>query len=367
MCKTQRNTWYTYSACLRNDAVVAGLDPLGIDGFFGGRFQEINRCSDPELLLREGETFLPAAHVLYSLDPFNAMAATRDCGFVISAITRSGGKDFGNFEEVLLALSERTEEVPADTVFSYGPRNPEGPRMRTFTGTVEERCFIRSFTDGMRHLLSTVASLDAAQDIPFTDPQFGFLMRWAESQFAVMVSSIIEVRRVISPEFFTGVMRPYFEPKCVGGKKYLSAGGAQMPIALVDLILWGAECEELQYLTYWKENLEYHPEPLRARAAAVMTKGSFLHKLRGLKEQSPGSCRGDVFFESLRGLMGIFSALEKFRYPHLRVAEENMRIRSSGSVGSGGYNIDMLEFLIRRSREASECIRQLTMKGESYG
>lgn len=99
MCKTQRSAWHAYSACLRNDAVVAGLDPLGMDGFFGGRFQEINRSNNPELLLREGEIFLPAAHVLHSLDLFGAMAATRDCGFVISAITRFGGKDFGNFEE----------------------------------------------------------------------------------------------------------------------------------------------------------------------------------------------------------------------------------------------------------------------------
>jgi hypothetical protein len=50
-------------------------------------------------------------------------------------------------------------------------------------------------------------------------------------------------------------------------------------------------------------------------------------------------------------LRGLASEIIKFRAPHLGVAKANMSIRSSGSVGSGGYDLHILEHLIQKTKE----------------
>ena len=40
-----------------------------------------------------------------------------------------------------------------------------------------------------------------------------------------MIESIVDVYRKIDADYFTYVMRPYFEPLTIGGKQYSAAGG----------------------------------------------------------------------------------------------------------------------------------------------
>ena len=52
--------------------------------------------------------------------------------------------------------------------------------------------------------------------------------------------------------------------------------------------------------------------------------------------------------------------LLKFRYPHLKVAKDNMNIRTEGSLGSGGYTSDILERLLSHTvRSRAKLVERL--------
>ena len=211
-------------------------------------------------------------------------------------------------------------------------------------------------------LLLSLEALASAQDVSVFSPPYAVLLDTARERFKGMVNAIGQVHRKITPEFFTTQLRPYFEPKEVDGKRYLSPGGAQMPILLIDLILWGSDCEDSIYQRYWAENIAYQPLFLRQRGKSIMAQPSLMrHALRAFErlKSSVTAEELEIFKRSVSSLEGMLLILEKFRHQHLRVAEANMLIRPDGSVGSGGYDTEILELLIRKVREARELIARL--------
>ncbi len=50
--------------------------------------------------------------------------------------------------------------------------------------------------------------------------------------------------------------------------------------------------------------------------------------------------------------MSMMNVIYSFRVPHLKVAQDNFKLRESSALWSGGYNPDILEHLINLTLEA---------------
>ncbi|MEX0917050.1 MAG: monodechloroaminopyrrolnitrin synthase PrnB family protein, partial [Candidatus Paceibacterota bacterium] len=211
------------------DQSVSMLDPLGFDEYFtNNRFSKMATADDAESLkgfLSEVVAVI-SLDFIKSLDEVSAMAAARDLNMVASVVARFGipMHECPHLEELLLILAEKTNEVPTDTVFGYGSRNPAGARQRSFTKTNEESLFIESFSAGMNGLMVTLAGLETIQSMEISDSRYAPFVEESARYLQQMQKAILSVRNHITPDFFTHQLRPFFDPKTIRGQTYFAAG-----------------------------------------------------------------------------------------------------------------------------------------------
>lgn len=344
------------------DLSVATIDPLGLNQFFSTDFplfSEEGRIEDIKTVMTE--TFNRIGYKKIStFDTATSAAAIRDLSMFTSSLNR-WGFDISRCSELthwLMELSAITQEVPVDTVYSYGPRNPTGKFMRRFTTSEEELIFINSFVAGMSALYKVVAGLEILQEISPCNPEYDQIAQESAESFSKMVSSIILVKKQISPEVFTGTLRPFFEPKTIADTKYYAPGGAQMPICLIDLLLWGVGRNQTLYTEYQAETIKYLPVFWKVKFSQLSTRDSIVDTL----EKRVGVINdenGINFNNSVNSIIMVLTQMERFRRPHLKIAKDNMAIRPQGSVGSGGYDVTVLEYLLDETTLARERLLNL--------
>jgi hypothetical protein len=337
------------------DQSVSMLDPLGFDQYFvNGAFSRLATADDIHPLaefLSDVVSVVSLSDVTL-LDEVSAMAAARDLNMLASVVTRFGVPmhKFSHLEELLLILARKTNEVPTDTVFGYGLRNPTGPRQRSFTRTDEETMFIESFSNGMNGLVVTLSGLESVQSMKFSDSRYALLVTESVQYLQQMQEAILVVRKGITPDFFTNRLRPFFDPKTIRGQTYFAAGGAQMPVTMIDLLLWGVEDVDRTYVSYRNENFRYLPRSYRSKVEVFMRMPSILKSVRALTEQPVPASEIRTTLTSIESLQELANQLIRFRGPHLSVAKANMRIRTEGSLGSGGYDVAILHYLIYKTK-----------------
>lgn len=349
-----------YEGILEIDYKVQMLDPLSLDSFLVNQLPSLNGEGNTQGLVDIIDSLDLRPERLSSFSLEESLAAVRDLNMILSSLRRHGrnlGKN-SKIEQALIFLSKKTQEVPTDTVFSYGTRNPQNERMRTFTELQEERLFIESFRSGMISLPSAIKALEEATSLSLSDIAFGEKIKSAQKSFEKMIGAIVGVQRNITPELFTTQLRPFFEPKNIGGTTYKAPGGAQMPIVLIDQLLWGSDVKDEIYRQYFYENVQYQPVFLRQKAELFSNIPSLIHRIT--KELETVDTRNTtelkIIKSSLVAVYDLLSFVEKFRKPHLKIAEANMALRPSGSVGSGGYDVNILKFLLGHVVEAKKTI-----------
>ena len=349
------------------DQSVQELDPLGFDQYFvSGEFSGCATALSAEAISAfvEGNVNQISFDTMAQMAEVPAMAAARDLNMIASAVTRFGipMHTVPQLESFLILLAEKTREVPTDTVFGYGARNPKGNRRRSFTRTSEEDVFIDSFTEGMNSLIVTLAALETVQTMSLANGRYPLLVREAMYGFQKMSESILNVRKHITPDFFTHKLRPFFEPKTIRGKTYFAAGGAQMPVTVIDLILWGIEDSDRVYVGYRSENLRYLPRFYQTQVESIFQSPSIQQTVRvELSGDVPINVK-EKMQTSLNALKELADQIIRFRAPHFGVAKANMKIRSAGSVGSGGYDIFILQHLIDRTKKFKASLTELEKK-----
>lgn len=331
---------------LRNEnESVRSIDPLVLDHFFQAEFHSLIEKNDTESLeriLSEKSASIPESIT-------EKKAYTRDIGMIMAAIKRlnNSWNPSEEVQERLLLVAAETTESPRDSVFSYGPRNPEGKTRRMFIGSPEEASFIESFTEGMKGLDECLENILAV----FEKETYGEIVKAlnaATIAFDKMIGAIVAVRRVIKPEYFTDVMRPFFEPLIIGGKSFSAPGGAQMPILILDALTWAKDVDQ-DYIDYVTENLRYIPQgyhQLLLRSRSLESIESYVLSKKDLSDNA--NTEPKMVFGQLKRLMDKIVA---FRVPHLRVARDNFKLRPEGSVGSGGYKPDMLEIILQQTKD----------------
>ncbi len=338
----------------RIDATVRQLDPLNADELFE-LMADANDLSDTQSLCTIGDELVKRANrrVLSSCSYEESLAMLRDLGMLAASLAKFNllVDSVPGLEQLLLQLGSVTEEVPRDTVFSYGPRNPQQPeRMRKFTTTDAETVFIESFSEGMKHLGAVILALETA--LAATDPdEIATNLRAATEQLTEMTQAIVRVRRKIPPEVFTYQLRPFFDPVTVGGQSYLAPGGAQMPVIIVDKLVWGIGREYPEFEEYFQENLQYHPRGYREfwqELSNTLTQ-NLVDRLIELTQQPDSN---GTYTNALEELLTFINTLIKFRVPHLKVATDNFQLREGDEVGSGGYQPTILEQLLEATKAA---------------
>lgn len=335
---------------------VADLDPLGLDFFLTQRLPLLNKEKLTEEIIQVSKRSSEMA--ICALPLFNqekALATTRDLGFLAASLVRNEvllRDQTPQLEVALLVLSEKTGEPPRDTVYSYSYRNPNGDRMRTFTATPEERMFIEATQQGIESTIQTFRDLSTTRCLRSMPEDFGVKVANANRSFEKMVRAMVDVRKEISPEFFTNELRPFFPPMKVGDSLYFAPGGAQMPLLLVDMEIWGSDVDDPKYLAYLSDNTQYLPRELRDPVLSLLGQDSLITKMEF----------GDYSSESAREVFRLVNGLLRFRNPHFKTAVENMKIRPEGAKGSGGYDTEVLEMLVEYTHRARERVEKLLFK-----
>ena len=270
-------------------------------------------------------------------------ANLRDFGFLCAKITKhkENLSSFYKFLEILSYNGKILDEVPRDTVFTYGPMNSTLVK-RVFTPFVEENLFIDAFTSGMYSLFECLDELSEIYNKIESNPiddVIAFKINNANNKFKGMVSAIKQIHLKISPQIFTYELRPYFEPFWVDGVSYNAPGGAGMPVLLVDQILWSNEFWSKFYEEYFKTNLKYLPKKLRQASEEFQGKSTIrqLIKVRQLK-------LSEIAFGDFCKTLLIFRGI------HKKVADSNFELRPDGSLGSGGETPDqILQLLVAKT------------------
>lgn len=325
---------------------IQEADPLNADDFMIHTLPILNNSGNVDGIVVASTSIIPETNKVEKMDYFQLQASLRDLGMIGSSIQRHGVdiRMVPNLEHTMIIIGSRLDETPRETVFHYGPWNPSGERQRTFTGTEGERTFIHSFREGMSGLDETINNLLSLQQKSTSDLNFVHTLDLANNGFQKMVVAMTEVRRKITPDFFSFQMRPYFPVLNISGQDYQAPGGAQMPVLLVDRILWGVDQKDEVYQNYYKDAIRYLPMAYREVAQSIESE-SLVTKV--LTSQST------VSSESIKqSLTSILTSLLMFRHPHLKTAKDNFAKRAEGSKGSGGYTPDILEKLIELTAES---------------
>jgi monodechloroaminopyrrolnitrin synthase len=331
-----------------SSANIKDLDPLHADLFMIYSLPILNNAGRLDDLMRISSYLVPGESQIAAMNNAEANAGLRDLGIMAASVKRHGG-DIGcipNLESAMIALGSKLGEPPRDTIFHYVKWNPEGERRRMFTGTSGEELFIQSLDDGMTALDGSVDDLMSLRQKPVTDADFVRVMDTAREKFQNMINGMVDVRNNITPDFFSSNIRPYFPDLTIGGQDYAAPGGAQMPILLVDRILWASDVGDTDYQNFYAKNLSYMPKPYR-EIGAVISGESIVSRLANEKGAVDLS-------DSKRSAVELLNSLLKFRYPHLKAAKDNFRVRAEGSKGSGGYDAEILKKIIKLTHDAKD-------------
>jgi hypothetical protein len=281
----------------------------------------------------------------------DALASIRDLDFLASSVLRHNQNPLeivDRLEEQLVRLGGVAKSVPRGTVFTYAAANPSGERRRSFTGTQEEEVFIGAV---IRSILALDGAMDGVGQIALSNVA-GLQEVLVGSSVAMdeMIDSIVEVRRTVSPEFFSFQMRPYFESLVIDGQKLTGSGGAQMQLLAVDRMLWGCEDDDSGYNDFFDDNWRYLT-PVQQGAL-----DNYLRLNGGRSIVSKLTDGSEVSNDTRDAAIGLLKKIKKFRYPHRKIAQDNFRLRPSDAVGSGSFKPDILDVLIEKTETSISLI-----------
>ena len=334
------------------DEAVATADPLHRDAFFAEEFVQLNRDRETSLLSRHAANAAHQALAMVRPSRLEALAILRDLGMMAAASIQAGvtPADLDLVKRALVRMGRAAHEVPRDTVFSYGPRNPSGVRERRFTDTADERAFIASFREGVSAVASSIRILRRACTISLDDEEFAATVDKATESLKQLVDIMVRVRQQVRAAVFTSQIRPFFEIIKIKGREFVAPGGAQIPLFAIDMMAWADQIPQLQLYRYLRENVDYYPQIYREIIEDLEGRPSLLKRLGATRNRAALN----VAAPALDRLM---TQLVRFRYPHRRVTQENMRLRSYGQ-----YQTQVLDQLLKNTVDAQVRLKDLIKK-----
>jgi hypothetical protein len=270
-----------------------------------------------------------------------ARAVLRDLGMHVAAAARLGTQPAPAEIDLLLRAGAIADQAPRDTVYSYAYWNPPS-RRRLFSDLPAEAAFVDNVDVSIRHL--TIIAL-ALCEIRTGPPTAGAALSKALSAAAnELMRCMIAVSKSVTPAQFTHQLRPFFDPIRVGEESYLGPGGAQLPVTIVDILMFGhAATEPSRRLLL--ENLIYMPPGFRLLAEYALS----YECGEQLQIRTESSTDHELIAAAVRSAA---RSILSFRRVHLKVAMANFALRTGSAVGSGGYRPDVLHDILAQQEAA---------------
>ncbi|SDQ25063.1 monodechloroaminopyrrolnitrin synthase PrnB family protein [Actinopolyspora saharensis] len=343
---------------------VRSADPLRADELCA-RLRGMNDDADVAALAESLRALLPDPGQIAELSTDECLAAMRDLGMFLGSIKRHGTEPAEAVPEslpVLTELGRRTDMVPRDTVLHYCVWNPEGPRRRMYTGDPQERIL----QDSVRHAFPRLnTGLRICDELTRTDPaaeRFAALARELEESVGAMLESINAVMAEVSPVFFARTLRPYFEEITLRGRTYLGPAAAQVPLWLVDEVLWLSDRGVAEYENFLLDSVPYGLPRWRELHAGWRGRPSVVTRLVEAFDAAGGHDRaGHRLRDGANALAGVLSTIVTFRGRHYRIArqayQEEVRLYPRGSGGAG---VDLLQRVLLLTRQNARVAAERT-------
>jgi hypothetical protein len=340
-------------------AAVAASDPLHARSLVL-QLPGLNRNKDvPGIvgLLRE---VLPARGVPSGWGFVEAAAAMRDIGFFLGSLKRHGHEPADvvpGLESILLDLARVTDLPPRETLLHVTVWNPAtADAQRSYTGLPDEAHLLESVRISMAALEAAIAVTVELYEVPLRSPAFAQGCDELAAYLQKMVESIVYAYRFISVQVFYDELRPFYEPIRIGGQSYLGPGAVEMPLFVLEHVLWGSQSDHPAYREFKETYLPYVLPAYRA-VYARFTGGAALVD-RALGEALALGARSEPVRAGLAALERVIKVLLRFRAPHLKLAERAYEVGRSGpAVGSGGYAPSMLGDLLTLTCDVRSRVR----------
>ena len=339
------------SFILKNHDLIASLDPLELDSELKS-LPNLNFAKDIKSL---NDLLDKAILTASSLDLENlsiAHACLRDIGFLISALRKTGVQpalENNSLEKLLLKLGAVTGTVPRETSYHYGICNPTNHRQRVFTSFPDELGLIngvRVFSKGLEEILVDLLQLkfNLSHKIPSS---FDFLNRILIKLGETLKEAGDEMKR-INPRIFSYELRPYFDPILIDGIAYVGPGGGQVPLLVIDNILFAFELDDSHiYKVFSNEGVKY----LTPELQAVYEKHTNLPSIVSLAKSVKSHGVTDF-------LINFLNELIRYRQVHYKVAMNALSDKNKGNyeTGSAGYRLEMVHQTLLATKEAKRIL-----------
>ncbi|MFQ3576066.1 MAG: monodechloroaminopyrrolnitrin synthase PrnB family protein [Cytophagales bacterium] len=339
---------------------IQSLDIMNMDENWSD-FHSMNKSKDIGSileLLKSKVYLLPQIEVL---SYFDSIALMRDLGIFIGVIKKLGFEPvflFPKLNDILLELAEKTNLPPRDTLSHYTLWNPDGPRMRTYTGEQQEKDLITSVKIAFPDLLLSIKLLDNLYAKDYFGEEFDQACYVVKESLESMIDGVVYAKKTVSPEFFANELRHYYEPILVDRQElYIGPGAVEMPMFLVDHILWNCDLDDNEYTQFKKGYLPYNIQWVRDIYSKYESKPSIFTKISNHLEIEPTKRN----IKSAETFLGIYNTLKSFRMPHKKLAEKVYAHNSEQhkNNGSGGYTVSILHKIIDLQ---NACIEEMSQK-----
>ncbi|WP_268871607.1 monodechloroaminopyrrolnitrin synthase PrnB family protein [Pseudomonas piscis] len=248
------------SAFATTHAAVAACDPLQARSLVL-QLPGLNRNKDVPGIIDLLREFLPTRGVPSGWGFVEAAAAMRDIGFFLGSLKRHGHEPADvvpGLEQVLLDLARATDMPPRETLLHVTVWNPAAAdAQRSYTGLPDEAHLLESVRISMAALEAAIALTVELFDVPLRSPAFVQGCAELEAYLQKMVESIVYAYRFISPQVFYDELRPFYDPIQVGGQSYLGPGAVEMPLFVLEHVLWGSQTDDQAYREFKETYLPY--------------------------------------------------------------------------------------------------------------
>lgn len=260
----------------------------------------------------------------------------------------------------------KSDLPPRDTLLHYTSWNPTDHRIRTYTGSKDERSLIESVKIAMPDLLEAIVEMEKLHAVDLTHPIFPIMCQNIQEKISAMVQGIVHAKRNVSPAIFANELRFYYDPiKVDYGKDYIGPGAVEMPMFVFDHLLWSCDTSDETYATFKEGYLLYNLGFINDIYWSFKGKPSlvsiFVEKLKTSPSQS--------LMRSAHQLQQLGNILKSFRMPHKKLAQDAYAHSEehNRSKGSGGYSTHILDRILTLQNERFALLSSLTVKVAERG
>ncbi len=331
---------------------VSELDPLDADQPMQ-QLPHINANADVPSLLRLLGQLLPSHASIFQMSPTASIAAMRDIGMLLSSLKRhkqEPTKALPALNNLLPLLASKAALMPRNTVFHYGPWNPSNQRERCFTTDWQEKALIDCVRITAPLVEQVIFMLSSLQDVSLTHTAFSEICQAANQHLQVLPQAIKATVKHVTPQFFAQTLRPYFEEGIVDGHEYLGPAAANIPVCLIDLIVWQADWVDPYYRSFQEKVVATGLPEYKAIFDVHRRAPSLVQRLQDALE--PAAATQDALAPPARAIYQLLLTLLQFRGVHHKIAQaaytEELRLYE---MGSGGAPVQLVRHIMQLTKK----------------